>query len=163
GAGSSNARRTPATQSEWKSMKTDLSEGGIRPGVGQTSTRWDLELHTVRSPVLRYTFAVICVAIAFGLAFAFQYFQFRDVEVPVFPMPIAVVTWYAGNGPSALSILLCLTLFDYFFVEPLYSFEISAKELPYVFIFVAWGVIVASFAAVRRWIEENLRQAHEEL
>ena len=142
---------------------TDLSEGRIRVGARRALARWDLELHNVRSPILRYGFSVACVAIAFGLAFTFQYYQFRDVEVPVFTLAIAATTWFAGNGPSVLAVLLSMVLFDYFFVEPRYSFEISSRELPYFFIFVTWGIFVASFAAVRRRIEDSLRGAQEEL
>jgi signal transduction histidine kinase len=142
---------------------TDLPEGRSRVGTRRALARWSLELHSLHSPILRYGFSVGCVAIAFGLSLALQHYQFRDVEAPLFAMSIAVVTWYAGNGPSALSILLSMALFDYFFTEPLYSFEISGAELPYFFIFVMWGVIVASFAAVRRRVEDGLRQAREEL
>jgi signal transduction histidine kinase len=142
---------------------TDLSEGHMRVAARRAPARWNLELHSVRSPILRYGFSVVCVAIAFGVALTSQYYQFRDVEAPLLTLSIAIITWYAGNGPSVLAILLSLALFDYFFTEPLYSFEISSKELPYVFIFVIWGAIVASFAAVRRRIEDSLRQAREEL
>ena len=54
-------------------------------------------------------------------------------------------------------------MFDCFFTEPIYSFEISSKDLPYFFIFVIWGAIVASFATVRLRTEESLRHAREEL
>jgi signal transduction histidine kinase len=141
---------------------TDLSEGRIRV-ARRALARLDLELHNVRSPILRYGFSVACAAIALGLALTLQYYQFRDVEVPVFTLSIAVTTWYAGNGPSVLAVLLSMLLFDYFFTEPLYSFEISSRELPYYFIFATWGIIVASFAAVRRRIEGSLRGAQEEL
>jgi len=124
---------------------------------------WDLELHSVRSPILRYGFSAVCVALAFGVALGLQHYQFRDAEVPVFTLAIAIATWYAGIGPSALAILISILLFDYFFTEPLYSFEISGKELPYFLIFIAWGIIVASFAAVRRRIEDRLRRTQEEL
>ena len=70
-------------------------------------------------------------------------------------MAIAISTWYAGNGPAVVATLLSTALFDYFFVEPFYTFEVSARDLPYFFIFVLWGVIVGSFAAVRRRIEDN--------
>jgi light-regulated signal transduction histidine kinase (bacteriophytochrome) len=53
--------------------------------------------------------------------------------------------------------------FDYLFVEPLYSFDVSARDLPYFFIFVSWAAIVASFSAVRRRIEDNLRLARDHL
>ena len=142
---------------------TDLSEGRIRVGARRTLARWDLEIHNIRSPILRYGLSAACVAIAFGLALTFQYYQFRDVEVPVFTLSIAIITWYAGNGPSVLAILLSMVLFDYFFLEPRYSFEISSRELPYFFTFVIWGIIVASFAAVRRRIEDSLRGAQEGL
>src|ERR1700746_3400951 len=140
---------------------TDLSEGRIRV-ARRALARLDLELHNVCSPILRYGFSVACAAIALGLALTLQYYQFRDVEVPVFTLSIAVTTWYAGNGPSVLAVLLSMLLFDYFFTEPLYSFEISSRELPYYFIFATWGIIVASFAAVRRRIEDSLRRAQEE-
>jgi signal transduction histidine kinase len=142
---------------------TEVASGPIRAEGWRALARWNVELHSVRSPILRYGFSVVCVAIAFGLSLALQYYQFRDVEVALFTLSIAITTWYAGNGPSVLAILLCTALFDYFFTEPLFSIEISAKDLPYFFIFVIWGVIVASFAAVRRRIEDSLRQAHEDL
>ena len=142
---------------------SDLEERPPRVGVKRTLARWDLELHKVRSPILRYGLSAACVAIAFGLALTFQYCQFRDVEVPVFTLSIAIVTWYAGNGPSVLAVLLSMLLFDYFFIEPRYSFDISSRELPYFFTFVTWGIIVASFAAVRRRTEDGLRRAQEEL
>src|SRR5260370_25607469 len=142
---------------------TDLSEGGIRVGARRALARWDLELHNVRAPMLGYGFAAACAAIAFGLALTLQHYQFRDVEVPVFTLSIAITTWYAGVGPSVLAVLLSMVLFDYFFTEPLYSFEISSRELPYFFIFATWGIIVASFAAVRRRIEDSLRGAQKEL
>jgi signal transduction histidine kinase len=142
---------------------TDLSGGRIRVEARRALARWDLELHNVRSPILRYGFSVACAAIAFGLALTLQYYRFRDVEVPVFTLSIAITTWYAGVGPSVLAVLLSMVLFDYFFTEPLHSFEISSRELPYFFIFATWGIIVASFAAVRRRIEDSLRRAQEEL
>jgi signal transduction histidine kinase len=142
---------------------TDLSEGRIGIGARRALARWDLELHNVRSPILRYGFSVACAGIAFGLALTSQYYQLRDVEVPVFTLSIAISTWYAGVGPSVLAVLLSMVLFDYFFTEPLHSFEISSRELPYFFIFATWAIIVASFAAVRRRIEDSLRGAQEEL
>jgi signal transduction histidine kinase len=144
-------------------MMTEVAEGPMPGGGWRALVRWNLEFHRVRSPILRYGFAVVCVAIAFGLALISQYYQLRDVEVPLFAMSIGIITWYAGTGPSVLAILLSMLLFDYFFTEPLYTFEISSDELPYFFIFVGWGVLVASFAAVRRRFEDGLLQARAEL
>jgi K+-sensing histidine kinase KdpD len=132
--------------------------------VSRTVVHWDLNnLQRSRSPILRYGFSAICVAIALGLALILRYYQFRDVELPVFGLAIAFATWYAGIGPCALAVLISTACFDYFFTEPLYSFTISTRDLPYFFIFVAWAVIVGFFSAIRRRMEESLRQARDHL
>ena len=92
-----------------------------------------------------------------------QHYQFRDAALPVLTIAIAFTAWYAGAGPSMLAVLLSTACFDYFFTEPLYSFEISGRDLPYFFIFISWAGIVASFSAVRRRIEDSLRQARDNL
>jgi signal transduction histidine kinase len=142
---------------------TELAEKPTHVGVRRSLAYWNQEFQRIHSPILRYGFAVVSVAIALGVAFAFQHSQFRDVELPVLTVAIAFTTWYAGAGPSVLAVLLSSVCFDYFFLEPYYSLDISARDLPYFFIFVAWAAIVASFSVVRRQIEDNLRQARDSL
>jgi signal transduction histidine kinase len=131
--------------------------------VRRSLAYWNQEFQRIHSPILRYGFSVVSVAIALGVAFALQHYQFREAELPVLTVAIAFTTWYAGAGPAVLAVLLSSACFDYFFTEPLYSFDISSSDLPYFFIFVAWAAIVASFSAVRRRIEDNLRQARDNL
>jgi light-regulated signal transduction histidine kinase (bacteriophytochrome) len=107
--------------------------------------------------------SVVSVALALGLALTLENYNFREVELPILSLAVAVVTWYAGVGPSVLAILLSVVSFNYFFAEPTYTFEISAEDLPYSLVFVAWALIVASFSAVRRRVEESLRQARDRL
>ena len=126
-------------------------------------TYWNPEFQRIHSPILRYGFAVVSVAAALGVSFVFQYYRFRDVELPVLTVAIAFTTWYAGAGPSGLAVLLASASFDYFFTEPLYSLNISTRDLPYFLIFVVWAAIVASFSEVRRRIEDNLRQTTDNL
>jgi signal transduction histidine kinase len=142
---------------------TELAEGPTHLGVRRTLTYWNQEFQRIHSPIVRYGFSVVSVAIAVGVGLAFQHYQFRDVELPVLTIAIAFTTWYAGGGPSVLSVLLSAISFDYFFLEPFYSLDISARDLPYFFIFVGWAAIVASFSAVRRRIEDSLRQARDNL
>jgi signal transduction histidine kinase len=137
--------------------------GTIYFGVRRSLTYWNPEFQRIHSPILRYGFAVVSVAVALGVSFVFQYYEFREVELPVLTVAIALTTWYAGAGPSVLAVLLSSACFDYFFTEPLYSFDVSLKDLPYFLIFVAWAGIVASFSAVRRRIEDSLRQARDNL
>lgn len=126
-------------------------------------TRWHRQSQRLHSPVARYGLAVGSVAVMLGLSLALQYYEFRDVGVPALTFAIALTTWYAGNGPAAVAIVLSTLCFDYLFTEPYYSLEVTGRDLPYFFIFVVWGVIVAGFSAVRRRVEESLRQAQEEL
>jgi signal transduction histidine kinase len=142
---------------------TELAEGPTLVGVRRSLAYWNQEFQRIHSPILRYGFAVVSVAIALGVAFALQRYQLRDVELPVLTVAIAFTTWYAGAGPSVVAVLLSSASFDYFFTEPYYSFDISRRDLPYFFIFVAWAAIVASFSAVRRRIEDSLRQARDNL
>jgi signal transduction histidine kinase len=137
--------------------------GTIYFGVRRSLTYWNPEFQRIHSPILRYGFAVVSVAVALGVSFVFQYYEFREVELPVLTVAIALTTWYAGNGPAMLAVLASSALFDYFFTEPLYSLNISTRDLPYFLIFLAWAAIVASFSAVRRRIEDNLRQTTDNL
>jgi signal transduction histidine kinase len=144
-------------------MMTELAEGSTHVGVRRSLAYWNQEFQRIDSPVLRYGFSVVSVAMALGVAFALQHYQFRDAELPILTVAIAFTTWYAGVGPSVLAVLLSSACFDYFFTEPLYSLDISTRDLPYYIIFVVWAAIVASFSAVRRRIEDSLRQVRDNL
>jgi light-regulated signal transduction histidine kinase (bacteriophytochrome) len=115
------------------------------------------------SPILRYGFSVAAVAIALGVSLISNAYGFRDVELPAFTLAIAFVTWYAGGGPSALAVVLSATSFNYFFTEPRYTLYVYASDIPSYLIFVAWAVIIAIFAAVRRRAEHDLLQARDYL
>jgi signal transduction histidine kinase len=142
---------------------TELAAGPADAGMRRSLAYWNHEFQRIHSPILRYGFSVVSVLAALGMAFALRYYAFKDVEMPVFTAAIAFATWYAGPGPSVLAVLFSSACFDYFFTEPRYSFEITSDELHYYLIFVAWGAIVASFSAVRRRAEANLRQARDKL
>jgi K+-sensing histidine kinase KdpD len=85
--------------------------------------------------------------------------QLRDAELPIFCLSIAVATWGAGVGPSVLAIVLSTACFNYFFTEPLYSFEISNRDLPFFLVFVAWAHCCLVCATNAN--ERNLRQARD--
>ena len=142
---------------------SDLEERPTRVGVKRTLTGWNQELQRIRSPILSYGLSVVCVAIALGLALTLQYYDFRDVELPVLSLAVGITTWYAGIGPSVLAILLSTIFFNYFFTEPLYTFYVSTRDIPYFLTFLVWAVVVAWFSAVSRRIEGGLRQTRDRL
>jgi signal transduction histidine kinase len=117
----------------------------------------------IRSPILSYGLSVVCVAIALGLALTLQYYDFHDVELPVLSLAVGITTWYAGIGPSVLAILLSTIFFNYFFTEPLYTFYVSTRDIPYFLSFLVWAVVIAWFSTVSRRIEGGLRQTRDRL
>jgi len=141
----------------------DLAGPSTHVSVRRTLAYWNRELQTLHSPILRYGFSVVSVAVATGVALAFQRFDLHAVELPVLTVAIALTTWYSGIGPSIVAVVLSALCFDFFFTEPFYSFAISAQDLPYFFIFVLWAAVVASFSTVRRRIETSLRATRDAL
>jgi K+-sensing histidine kinase KdpD len=159
--GQSGSKVPMARGKEHSVVMTEFAEAPAETADQRLFAHW--EWQRLHSPILRYGLSIVSVAIALGLSLITQYLEFRDVELPLFTLAIAVTTWHAGNGPSALSVVVATLCFDYFFTEPLYSLLISTRDLPYLFIFVIWAFIVAAFSSVRRRIEDNLPQAREEL
>ena len=154
----------PPQSNQKKSVTmSDLEERPTLVGVKRTLTGWNRELQRIRSPILSYGLSVVCVAIALGLALTLQYYDFRDVELPVLSLAVGITTWYAGIGPSVLAILLSTIFFNYFFTEPLYTFYVSTRDIPYFLSFLVWAVVVAWFSTVSRRIEGGLRQTRDRL
>jgi signal transduction histidine kinase len=125
--------------------------------------RRSIELPKGLAPVARYGFAMICVAIALGIALPLERAGFREVELPLFALAIVLTAWFAGVGPSVLAVLLSCACNTYYFSEPRYSFEVTAEDLPSFVLFAIWAVIVALFVNVRRRIEADLRVARDHL
>ena len=120
-------------------------------------------LLTVRSSFVRYGFAVVSVAVALGLALPLQRLGFQHVETPLFEVAVVSAAWFMGVGPSILAVVLSLVAFDYFFVEPLHTLEISRASLPYFLLFSTWAAAIAGFLSIRRRIERDLRYARDRL
>jgi PAS domain S-box-containing protein len=122
-----------------------------------------LQLQFARSAVLRYGLALVSFGVALGLALLAQRYGFHNVEVPLFLFAVAVTTWSAGPRPAVLAVVLSIVFFDYFFIEPRYSFYVTRSDIPYFVVFISFALLVAWFSAVRRRVEGDLRQARDRL
>jgi PAS domain S-box-containing protein len=129
----------------------------------QAKVRCKPQLPKPLSRVQRYGLALLSVSVTLGAALLLERLHFRDVEVPLFLFAVAVAAWYGGTGPAVLALLLSCISFSYFFVEPLYSIEISLSDLPYFIVFASFASLVTWFSVVRRRIEGELRQARDHL
>src|SRR6201997_4963769 len=122
-----------------------------------------LQLHKGRASLLGYGISTFCVAIALGLSLAAHELHLRDIAFPLLCLAIAIATWSQGSGPGALAVLLSTLCYNFFFTEPIYSFYVSAPDLPRFLLFIVWGGAVAYFAALQRRNEQDLRSARDRL
>jgi PAS domain S-box-containing protein len=129
----------------------------------QAKVRCKPQLPKPLSRVQRYGLALFSVSVALGGALVLERFHFRDVEVPLFLFAVAVAAWYGGNEGAVLALILSCVSFDYFFVEPLHTLDISLSDLPYYIVFASFASLFTWFSALRRRVEGELRQARDDL
>jgi PAS domain S-box-containing protein len=115
------------------------------------------------SVILRCGLAVFAVAVALGLALLAQAYSVINLEFPLFLMAIAATVWYVGVGPSVVAVVLSAVSFDYFFTQPLYTLYIEPSNRPYFIVFILFALVIGWFSSRRRRIEQELRQARDEL
>ncbi|QNI33133.1 DUF4118 domain-containing protein [Alloacidobacterium dinghuense] len=120
-------------------------------------------LSRIPTVVQRYGLAILSVCIALGLSNFLYYRHFEGIEFPLFLLAVAATTWYAGTGPSVLSLVLASLAFNYYFTPPLYSFYVSVTDIPYYVMFVIFASLIAWFSAIRRRVEVNLLRSRDEL
>ncbi|MEA2660203.1 MAG: hypothetical protein QOF64_3023 [Candidatus Binatota bacterium] len=121
------------------------------------------EISSRRVTLLKYGLAIVALAVALGLALLAQLKGIHNLEFPLFLIAIAVTVWYAGTAPGVLAVVLSSTIFNYFFTEPLYSFYIAPADRVDFIASVLFAVMIGWFSSRRRRIEEELRQARDEL
>jgi PAS domain S-box-containing protein len=126
-------------------------------------SKFTIPLRRVTSVVLRYGLAVVSVAIALGVALLAQLQEVHNLEFPLFLMAIATTVWYAGAGPGVLAVVLSGLSFNYFFTQPLYTLYIEPSDRPYFIVFTLFACMIGWFSSRRRRIEQELRQARDEL
>jgi len=115
------------------------------------------------SVVLRYGLAVVSVAVALGLALLAQLQTVPDLEFPLFLTAIAITVWYAGAGPGVLAVVFSGLGFDYFLAQPRYTLYIEPPNRPLFVVFILFALMIAWFSSRRRRIEQELRQALDDL
>jgi PAS domain S-box-containing protein len=113
--------------------------------------------------ILSYGLAVASVCIALAGALLLGSYNFPDVADPLFLLAIAITVWYAGRGPAVLSLVLSSLANTYFFIEPIYSLEITRSDVPHFVIFILFALLITGFATVRRRFEQELLQSRDEL
>jgi len=125
--------------------------------------QWTSKLPKPLSAIQGYVLAVLSVSVATGMALLMQRIHFEGVEIPFFLFAAALTSWYGGGEAAALAFTLSCLSFDYFFVPPIYSFNMTRTDIPYFLAFASISLLVSWFAAVRRRVERELLRSQDEL
>lgn len=101
-----------------------------------------------RSPVAAYALALAASAAAVAVAaLAQRFLGLRDLSL-VFMLAVVLVAARTDTGPATLAALLSFLGYNFFFIEPRYSFYIEANHgLVTVLLFLAAAIIAGRMAA----------------
>ena len=104
----------------------------VRPEAGTNTSEVARQI-----PWHRYAWAVATTVICTGLAFTmFRRFELSNL-VMIYLLGVTVAALRLGRGPSALTAVLNVAAFDYFFVPPRFNFAIADAQY-----FVTFGVML---------------------
>jgi PAS domain S-box-containing protein len=126
--------------------------------VGMLPSAETKSSHRTASALFRYGLAVGSVTLALGIGLLAWRYNIRHVEFTVFLFAIAVTAWYGRTAAAMLAVVLASLAFAYFFAEPIHSFAVNRENLPHYALFVLFALLVGWFGAVRRRVEEILRE-----
>ncbi len=74
--------------------------------------------------ILDYGIACVTPALAVVLDVSFSRLWGIDPPASVFLCGILIVAWVSGPGPALLATALTVLAFDYFLMQPIYSFSL---------------------------------------
>ena len=74
--------------------------------------------------ILDYAIACVTPALAVVLDVSFSRLWGIDPPASVFLCGILIVAWVSGPGPALLATALTVLAFDYFLMQPIYSFSL---------------------------------------
>src|ERR1700752_1010362 len=114
------------------------------------------------SPAVNYGIAVLSAATAVAGAVAFDRLSGTGPAVSLFLCAIMFVAWASGPGPALLATALTMLAFDWFFLQPIYSFGFHFRDLPRLAVFAIAPLFVVALSAAQRLAEESPRSARDE-
>lgn len=90
--------------------------------------------------------AVALLAVAAALVGGLGFHRLSGVapSASLFSCSIMLVAWSRGIVPAILATALTVLVFDYFFLEPMYSFAFQRRDIPQL-VFFAVGALFVSF------------------
>jgi PAS domain S-box-containing protein len=114
------------------------------------------------SVILDYGIACVTPALALALDAWFSRLWGIDPPASVFLCGIMIVAWVSGPGPALLATVLTVLAFDYFLMQPVYSFALEFKEFTRLVLFTIAALFVVSLSAAQKRATASLRRVRDE-
>jgi signal transduction histidine kinase len=111
------------------------------------------------SVAFRYLLAFVAVGVALALA---DWLEGLLPDTTVFLVVIVVVAWHGRLGPGLLAALLGTLVIDYYFTPPIYSLNLTQKDVSGLVVFLLSAAVASWASASRRRAQDELRRAHAE-
>jgi signal transduction histidine kinase len=109
--------------------------------------------------LLRYFVAIAATAVVFTARFLLEPALGDVAQFLLFILSVVVAAWHGGFGPGLLATTLGVVLTDYFFVDPLYSFQAKDPEERFdLFLFLCTGVSISVLSHARKSAEAKSQQ-----
>ena len=112
--------------------------------------------------VWRYGIAVLAVTAALIIS-RLPSFHLQTAPVSLFLCAVMVSAWLGGFGPGLFATVLSILAFNYYFLEPAYSFAVKPEEIPRAVVFLLSALFVGTLSAAQRSATESLRRARDDL
>ena len=139
----------PSHPSAWGVGETPRSQQSATP------VQWRREVRSYGTALL---FVLISLVATLFLQRFFPYpFLF------LFFAAVMMSAWFGGTGPGLFAVLLSTIVVGYFFVPPVYSFEINATDTTYFAAFILSALVATWVSSRTKKSEEALRQAKDQL
>src|SRR5690348_16882720 len=110
----------------------------------------------------RYGFAVSVIAVSTAICFLiYAHFELTNL-VMIYLVGTLLVATRGHRGPAALSALLSVLCFDFFFVPPRFTFSVSDAQYVWTFIVMFAVAMIISHLTIRiREEAESARQSEQ--
>lgn len=126
---------------------------------GEPRKRGAARTRPATPPLREYLFAIATVLVCTGLGWLiFRRLSITDVAM-VYLLGATVVASRCGRGPSSLTAVLSIAFFDFLFVDPLFTFEVS--DLNYVLTFGTMLVVALLISGYTLRIREQAQLARD--
>jgi C4-dicarboxylate-specific signal transduction histidine kinase len=117
-----------------------------------------------RKPPAIWSYGIAVLSVAAALIISqWPPLHLQTAPSSLFLCAVMFSAWLGGVGPGLLATVLSCLAFNYYFLEPLYSFAVKSEEIPRFVIFAASALLAGSLSAAQRSATDTVRRARDYL